>query len=105
MNDTTLAALLARAETPCTNDCHNGTIDNSAAYNAWRSEHAEELQAFSEERRRNHSARVGAAERALLDTEPRPFLICACEGVGYVLTDDGRALIRFMERHLPGGAR
>lgn len=100
-----LATLLAKAEVPCTTGCHDGTIDNRAARDAWYAEHAEELTAFDKERRRDRSAWVGPEEQALLETKPQPFLACACNGAGYVLTDDGRALVEFMERHLLGGAR
>jgi len=102
MTDTTLISLLARAETPCTTGCHDGTIDNRAARDAWYAEHSDELLAFKEERRRTRSAWVGPEERALTDTEPRPFLACACNGAGYVLTADGEALVLFLKRHLLG---
>lgn len=102
MSDTTLAALLARAETPCTAGCRNGTIDNRAARDNWYDKHADELRTFNEERRRTSSAWVGHEESALKATEPQPFLACACNGAGYVLTADGEALVSFLGRHLLG---
>lgn len=100
-----LAALLAQAETPCTTGCSEGTIWNTDAQKAWRAENAEALEAFQQERRRTRSAWVGAEEKALRDTEPPMYFECACNGTGFLLTADGRALLDFLKRHMLGGLR
>lgn len=94
-----LAALLAQAETPCTTGCSDGTIWNTEAREAWRVEHAEALEGFQQERRRKRSALVGPEEKALRDTEPPMWFACDCNGTGFILTADGRALLDFLVRH------
>lgn len=103
MADITLATLLAGAETKCTSGCNNGWINNMVAVNTWEAEHADALRAYDEERRRTRCALLSAEESALRDTKPPYSLECPCNGVGYLLTDDGRALVEFMKRHLLGG--
>lgn len=95
----TLAALLAQAETPCTTGCSEGTIWNTDAQDAWRAEHAEALEAFQQERRRTRSAWVSPEETALRNTEPPMYFDCVCNGTGFILTADGRALLDFLGRH------
>lgn len=97
----TLASLLAAAEVPCTSGCKKGSIDNSAAVDVWRAEHADKIEAFREDRRRRRSATLSAEESALMRTEPYRWLACGCDGTGVVLTDDGRALLAFLDRHRP----
>lgn len=99
-----LSALLAQAEKPCTSGCAGGTIWNTEAREKWRAEHAEALEAFQQKRRIEHSARVGPEEKALLDTEPPMWFACGCNGTGFVLTVEGRALLNFLKRHTSGGA-
>lgn len=99
----TLTQLLATVEFPCTSDCRNGWIDNGPAVHAWETENAEALEAFRADRRARHSAMVGPEESALRETEPPWMLPCPCCGTGYVLTDEGHALVGFVRRHLAGG--
>lgn len=97
--DITLANLLAGADEPCNPPCRNGWIDNGPAVRIWETEHAETLERYQEERRARRSACVGAEESALTSTRPPHMLECPCRGAGRILTDDGRALMAFVERH------
>ncbi len=104
VNTTAMASLLADCETKCTSGCDNGTIDNRAVRDAWWAEHGEKMALLREERRvgpHTWSSILGAEESALKAAEPRPFLACDCNGTGFVLTADGRALIEFLDRHRP----
>jgi hypothetical protein len=99
--EVTLGQLLADAEVPCTSGCEKGWIDNSAAVRAWKAEHGDALIAYEAERRRRRSGTLGTEESALRATRPESHMRCECGGKGALLTDDGRALMAFLDRHRP----
>lgn len=104
MNDTRrLLALLNSLETPCTN-CEDGTVADADAVEAWR-QRLDHLVPPGSGAPDPHSM-TGRRYYDELQSPPAERTGCSvCSGTGMTLTETGRAVVGFLNRHGNGGAR
>lgn len=102
-NATRLLALLATLETPCTN-CEDGTVANAEAVEAWK-QRLDKLVPPGSGVPSSHTTAGQGYYDELQACPPERATCPVCFGNAVVLTESGRAVVRFLNRHGIGSAR